>query len=104
MSLNFILSVYASPESADADKSKSLSPKEAAVLAITLSAESFPIGIGMGLSAVPVWCVIPLIILADEAALRLGHFFGKKAAEKLRLDVSWLGGALLIVIALTKLI
>lgn len=104
MSLNFILSVYANPESADADRSKSLSPREAAILALTLSADSFPIGIGMGLSDFPLWCVVPLMILADEAALRLGNFFGKKAAEKLRPDVSWLGGALLIIMAFSKII
>ena len=104
MSLHFILSVYANPKTADADRSKILSPKEAAVLAITLSIDSIPIGIGMGLSSFPIWCVIPIAILADEAAIRLGHFFGKKAAEKLSIEASWIGGALLIIMALAKLI
>lgn len=104
MSLRFILSVYADPKTADADSSKTLSAKEAAVLAITLSADSLPIGIGMGLSSFPIWYVIPLAIIADEIALRSGCYFGKKASEKLHLDVSWLGGALLIIMAVSKLV
>lgn len=103
MSLKFILSVYADPKTADADFSKTLSATEAAVLAITLSVDSIPIGLGIGLSELPMWCVIPLIILADEVALRSGLFFGKKAAKKLHRDISWLGGALLIIMAIFKL-
>lgn len=104
MSLKFILSVYANPKTADADSSMVLSPTEAAILAVTLSADSLPIGIGMGLSEFSIWFVIPLVILVDEAALRFGHFFGKKASEKLNLDISWLGGALLVIMAILKLI
>lgn len=100
MSLKFILSVYADPKTADADCSKTLSPKEATVLAVTLSVDSLPIGVGIGLSSFPLWQVIPAVILADEVALRLGQFLGKKAAKKLHHDISWLGGALLIIMAL----
>ncbi|MBQ6998201.1 MAG: sporulation membrane protein YtaF [Clostridia bacterium] len=103
-SLKFILSVYADPKSADADRSKTLSPKEAAVLAVTLSADSFPIGIGLGICSYPVICIIFLAVAADEFALRLGQFLGMKTAANPHIDISWIGGALLIAMSIFKLI
>lgn len=103
-SLKFILSVYADPKSADADLSKTLSLKEAAVLAITLSVDSFPVGVGLGLSAAPYIYVILIAVLADEVAIRSGQFLGKKTAQHTRIDISWAGGALLIAMALIKII
>lgn len=103
-SLKFILSVYADPKSADADSSKTLSPKEAAVLAITLSIDSFPVGVGLGLSTAPYIYVILLAIIADEFAIRSGHLLGKKTAKHTHADISWAGGALLIAMSLIKII
>lgn len=104
MSLKFILSVYADPIVADADNSKSLSAKEAAVLAITLSLDNFPVGVGLGLSAFPILCLIPSIIIAEEIALRIGIILGRKISEKSGHDISWIGGALLLILAFTKLL
>ncbi len=103
-SIKFILSVYANPKSADADLSKELSPKEAAVLAITLCADGFPVGIGMGISSFPIIYVLLLNIIADELALRSGVFFGKKSAMHSNVDISWIGGALLILTSIIKFI
>ena len=104
MNLNFILSVYADPSTADADCSKSLSSKEAAVLAITLSLDNLPVGIGLGLSKVPLLCIIASAIIAQEFALRTGYLLGNKLSEKLSFDISWISGVLLIILAITKLI
>ena len=104
MDLKFILSVYADPNTADADCSKSLSVKEAAVLAITLSLDNLPVGVGLGISKAPIICIIISAIIAEEIALRTGYLLGKKISGKFNHDISWIGGVLLIILAITKLI
>jgi len=44
--INFILTLYADPEKADVDFSKTLSPKESVALAISLSFDGLAVGFG----------------------------------------------------------
>jgi hypothetical protein len=44
-----------------------------------------------------------LSLVIGMLAVRLGGRIGNKAAQKLPCDLSWLGGALLIVLAILKL-
>lgn len=104
MSLNFILSVYANPSVADADCSQTLSAKEAAILAITLSLDNFPVGIGLGLSNAPIVYIVISAIITGEFALRIGYMLGKKMSKNLKYDISWIGGVLMIILAFTRII
>ncbi|MDC0700799.1 sporulation membrane protein YtaF, partial [Blautia wexlerae] len=57
--LDFILDVYANPENADCDCSKTLSPAEAAPLAVALSLDGLAVGFGAAIASVdPVQAVI----------------------------------------------
>ncbi|MCL2203620.1 MAG: sporulation membrane protein YtaF [Defluviitaleaceae bacterium] len=98
----FILRVYADPESADVDISKHISPREAAVLALSLSLDGFAVGLGAALLGLQAGWVLTFSLLANALALLLGSALGNKAAQNLRFNISWLAGVLLIVLAFSQ--
>jgi len=100
----FILHVYANPEAADADVSKHISPREAAVLALSLSLDGFAVGLGAALLGLNGWLVVVFSLLANGLALWLGGVLGYKAAQNLRFNISWLAGVLLIALAFTRFV
>lgn len=103
LSLNFILQVYAEPEAADTDASKTLSPLEAMSLSIALSLDGLAIGFGAALSNINCVQVVAFSLISDMVAVMLGCYFGNKIAEKTSVNLSWLSGALLIILAALKL-
>ncbi len=102
-SLKFILDVYADPEKADRDGSRELSPAEAASLAVALSLDGLAVGFGAALMKVNFLMVMLFSLAVGMLAVRLGGKIGNRAAQKLPFDLSWLSGALLIVLAILKL-
>ncbi len=102
-SLKFILDVYADPEKADRDGSRELSPAEAASLAVALSLDGLAVGFGAALMQVNFLMVMVFSLAVGMLAVRLGGKIGNRAAQKLPFDLSWLSGALLIVLAILKL-
>ena len=102
--LNVVLTVYADTERADLDRSKSISVKEAVYLAMALSIDGFAAGFGWGLLPVDYLGLIALSLLSNLLALTLGYFAGKWLIRNTKLDLSWLGGILLIILAFTKLV
>ncbi|MCL1820169.1 MAG: sporulation membrane protein YtaF [Oscillospiraceae bacterium] len=103
LNLNFILHVYAEPEQADIDASRILSPKEAVTLAAALSLDGLSVGFGVGLVGANPLLVVGLSRIFDFAAIMLGVLFGRRVADKLSIDLSWLSGVLLIVLAVLRL-
>lgn len=101
-SLRFILSVYADPEAADQDLSRVLSPGEAASLAVALSLDGLAAGFGAGLLPVSFLLVLLMSFLSGAAAVLSGCWIGNRVAKAASLDLSWLSGALLILLALLK--
>lgn len=101
--LRCILSIYADTEEADRDASRGLSPAEAASLAVALSLDSLAVGFGAGLAETGVALAAVLSLLLGTAAVLLGCRLGNRVASRLRFDLSWLGGALLLVLAFLKL-
>ena len=102
-SLKFILDVYADPEKADRVGSRELSPAEAASLAVALSLDGLAVGFGAALMKVNFLMVMLFSLAVGMLAVRLGGKIGNRAAQKLPFDLSWLSGALLIVLAILKL-
>ena len=98
-----ILHVYADPEAADADISKSISPKEAVVLAVALSLDGFAVGLGAALANANGWIVILFTFITGAALLLLGSWLGNRAACKMRFNLSWVAGVFLIVLAFMNL-
>lgn len=103
LSLGFILHIYANPEEADKDRSKKLSPAEAVSLAIALSFDGLAVGLGAGISNVNAFMAIGFSLVTTMAFIMLGSFVGNRIARKISFDLSWLSGAILIVLAVMKL-
>ncbi|MCL2501274.1 MAG: sporulation membrane protein YtaF [Defluviitaleaceae bacterium] len=102
LNFNFILRVYADPETADHDVSKHISVKEATVLAVSLSLDGFAVGLGAALLGFDGGLVVLFSLMANAFALWSGSFLGNKAAQNLRFNISWLAGVLLIILAFTQ--
>jgi len=100
----FILRLYADPEDADIDESKSISSKEAVVLAVSLSLDGFAVGFGAAMLGFNVLVIIAFSLLANGLALWLGDVLGNKAAKSLRFNISWLAGVILIGLAVLQLV
>lgn len=99
----FVLSIYADPEKADRDCSKTISPAEAASLAVALSLDGLAVGFGAALGNINAWAVILWSLLTNTAAILLGALLGNKLAQKLSFNLSWISGAILILLAVNKL-
>ncbi|MCL2565407.1 MAG: sporulation membrane protein YtaF [Defluviitaleaceae bacterium] len=97
--LKFILTVYANPERADIDSSRIISSKEAIAIAIALALDSFAVGFGAGLANVNHFQIIIFSLFTDVIAIILGCRLGNKIAEKSPVNLSWLGGVILILLA-----
>jgi len=99
----FILNLYANPEEADVDASKTISSAEAAALAISLSLDGVAVGFGAALGNVNGLSVFLCSLVTDALAVILGCYIGNKVSRKLPFNLSWLSGAILIILAFTKL-
>lgn len=98
-----ILKVYADATKADLDDSKTLSTKESIYLGIALSLDSLVIGLGMALTNIHLLEIIMLSLIVHEVAIFGGALLGKKCADTLNIDISWLSGFILIVLAILKI-
>lgn len=99
----FILNVYADPKIADVNESNSLSPMEALSLAIALSFDGFAVGLGAALVQINVWCIIILSFLLGIIAIVVGCALGNLISKKISMNISWLSGVLLLIIAFLKI-
>lgn len=100
--LRFILSVYADPETADVDRSNSISPIEACSLAIALSLDGMAAGFGAALGDVNGSAVFLASFFTNALAVALGEAIGIRVSSRLRFNVSWVSGVVLIVLAFIK--
>lgn len=101
--IGFVVNVFLDETAADADRSKTLSPKESLTLAVALSADSLAGGFGAGLSGTDITTTailsFALGILSITAGGRLGQSLSRKAP-----DLSWISGIFLIILSLIKLL
>lgn len=78
---------------------------ETFALAVALSFDNMTVGIGAAIhNASFVFCmaVIVFSIATDFAFFVFGHMLGGKITKKARLDLSWLGGAVLVMLGVLK--
>ncbi|MCL2531136.1 MAG: manganese efflux pump [Oscillospiraceae bacterium] len=101
--LKFILHLCANPQAADIDGSRVLTMGEAAALAIALSLDGLAVGFGAAMSQVNKPAVIICSLVMGFVALWLGSRLGNGVAKKLPFNLSWLGGALLMILAVVGL-
>jgi len=96
LDLNFILDVYV-------DNSRILSPSEAFYLAIALGLDGIAVGFGSGLANINYIQVVLFSLISDMVAVLIGCYLGRKFVEKVNLNLSWLSGLILIILAFMKL-
>lgn len=100
----FVLEIYADEVKADYDKSKVLTSKEAFYLAVALSLDSLAVGFGSSLGSVRYVEVVILSLIIGLCTLLLGGYLGRKFAQKANINLSWLSGAILILLAIIRVI
>ena len=101
--ISFIIEVYIDETKADMDNSKNLSSKEALYLALALSLDSLAIGFGSGILSVNIISILFAALTMGLIAIWGGLFLGKLFVEKSKIDLSWLAGIILIILAILKL-
>lgn len=101
--LRFILHIYADPEQADTDQSRSLSPAEAAPLAVAMSLDGLAVGFGAGMGEAPVALIVLFSLVGSALAVKAGCALGNRIAARFHTELSWVSGALLLLLAFMKL-
>ncbi len=102
--ISLIIEIYIDEMKADIDNSKTLSSGEALYLASALSLDSLAIGFGTGLANINIFYIITFSLIMDLVAIWLGLFLGRIFVEKSKIDLSWLAGIILIILAIFKLV
>jgi putative sporulation protein YtaF len=100
--LKFVLQVYADETKADFDKSKILSSKEAFYLAIALSLDSLAVGFSSSLISVNYLESILFALIIGLLSIITGSFIGLKFVENSKIDLSWISGILIILLAFIR--
>ena len=99
-----MLEIYADEIKADYDNSKLLSVKEAFYLAVALSLDSLTVGFGCSLGSVNLIDAVLLSFLVGALFLILGGSVGGHFAKTVNINISWLSGAMLILLAFMRII
>ena len=103
LNFKFLLRLYADPEEADIDISRSLDSKEAVLLAIPVSLDGFAVGFGAALLGFNGWAIFLFSFFTNGLALLIGSGIGNKTAHKLPFNISWSAGIILIILAIMQL-
>ena len=88
---------------ADRDNSRTLSPKEALLLAIPLSADSLGAGFGLGLFGARPLALLAVSLLLGLALIEGAHRLGTKLAGRFQGGLTWLSGAILVLLGALRL-
>lgn len=102
--LKIFLQVCVDSTQADFNRSQSLSVPEAIGLAAALSVDGLAAGVGAGILDISHWLIFLMAMFINLFAVHLGCRMGIRFSRKHEQDISWVAGALLIVLGLIKLI
>lgn len=102
--LNFILSIYNNPVMADKDRSSVMSVTEGVFFALAMSLDGFFGGLGAAFLHINVVETVLMNFFLGYAAVRAGSLAGMRAAVRREGDYSWIGGALFVLLAFSKLV
>lgn len=100
----FVLQIYVDETKADIDQSRRLNTKEAFALALALSVDGLAAGFGSALGNINYGQILLCSLLFHMMAVWSGVWVGGRFAEKTKINMSWLSGAILISLALVRLI
>lgn len=99
----FVLQIYADEIKADYDKSKLLTTKESFYLSVALSLDSLAVGFSSGLVYVNYIQVIVLCFLVGMICILLGSYLGRYFTNIININLSWISGVLLIILATLRI-
>lgn len=99
----YYITVPQNPPDADKDHSKSLSLKESLFFAFAMSADNAAVGVSAGFVHTNVLFSALFSLLFTLTVVAGGSFLGEKTASLSKKNHSWIGGLLLILLALTLL-
>lgn len=102
--ISFIINIYIDETKADFDDSKKLDSKEALYLGTALSLDSLTIGFSNSFGNINYLYTIVFSMIVGIMGVRSGLLLGEKIVKKSNINLSWLAGTILIVLAFLKLI
>lgn len=102
--INIIFTVYLSPEDANQEDLQILSPKEALVLSLALSLDSILVGMAFTTVSVPLMTLFALASVFNLLLFAAGYGFGRLLSSMLPVDLSWLSGLFLLLLAVQSLL
>ncbi len=100
---NLAMGIYLDESEADKDCSKTLSPGEAAVLSVALSADSVVTGVSAGFMTINILLLTITSLAFGMLCINFGSGLGRKLASKTSVDLGWLCGTILIALAAFQL-
>lgn len=100
----FVLEIYVDETKADFDQSRRLNAKEALALAIALSMDGLAAGFGSALGNINYTQILLFSLIFHMTAVWLGVWVGGRLAKKVKINMAWVSGIILISLALFRLI
>lgn len=100
--LQVIVNIYGNPMAADWDDSKSLSWKELFFLSFAMSIDSLIAGALSAFMKIPVGLTMGTALICGTFMMYMGLYLGEKVAARIKCDLSWVGGVLFLILAVTK--
>lgn len=97
--VNIIFTIYLSPEEANRTDLQVLSAKEALLLSLALSLDSVLVGMALPTAAVSWFSLLLSAALFNLLLFLLGLFSGRLLSRVLHMDLSWLSGLCLLILA-----
>ena len=101
--INIIFTIYLSPEYANGEDLQILSAKEALLLSLALSLDSILVGMAFTTEAVSWVFLFLLAVLFNLLFFLIGYLAGHVLCHLFHVDLSWLSGLLLLLLALQAL-
>ena len=103
LQMRFLLRVWADPATADTDHSRVLSASESIALGLALSSARMAAGFGGGFSGLNALGVFLCCSVMNLLCILAGGLAGQKTANRIRFDLSWLSGGILLLMGLAAL-
>ncbi len=100
----FVLEIYVDEIKADFDQSRRLNMKEALALAVALSIDGLAAGFGSALGNINYTQILLFSLVFHMLAVWIGVWLGQHLAKKIKINMSWVSGMILISLALVRLI
>ena len=101
--INIIFTIYLSPEYANGEDLQILSATEALLLSLALSLDSILVGMAFTTDAVSWVFLFLLAVLFNLLFFLIGYLAGHVLCHLFHVDLSWLSGLLLLLLALQAL-